>query len=110
MALPTERPRLLGLRSHGHGCPLLLERACGSLHLGNVEGKRLPLKTLWGQVENQMEQSLRGALGSPRLLHPQGAGQPEHGAEWLPGLASLGPNTHPNQEGLCRLRGREGCS
>lgn len=63
MALPTERPRLLGLRSHGHGCPLLLERACGSLHLGNVEGKRLPLKTLWGQVENQMEQSLRGALG-----------------------------------------------
>lgn len=49
------------------------EEACGSLHLGNVEGKRL-LWTLGGDPP----------LGSARL-HPQGAGWYEHCAKvtWL---------------------------
>lgn len=78
---------------------LLWEEACGSLHLGNLEGERLPLKrqvgTRWG---TRWGKAWDSALRSPRLLHPQDAGQPEHSANWLPGLASVGPTILLNQE------------
>lgn len=74
---------------------LLWEEACGSLLLGNLEGERLPLKR---QVGTRWGKAWDSALRSPRLLHPQDAGQPQHSAKWLPGLASVGPTILLNQE------------
>lgn len=96
-------------------CPLSVPGSLGSVLMVRVvpSSWRKPLAACtWAGKATTSEKALGSGGepgGSPRLLHPQ---QPEHCTAWLHGLASLGPNTHPNQEGKCRLRGREreGCS